>query len=163
MVGTFLRLAMRWSIVIAVVRRNAGVVSMLAMFWKCLVCAMRGACPVVRLNPVECILRGLLGFVEHNLGETFEAVTILDLLLAVCRIVLSDSLLLCPDEMLELLNLCFQRAQIVHILFNLRLWEVLIFMTNAVKAVCVGVCDNVVWDGKISLDLEDLGRADLSE
>lgn len=85
---------------------------------------------VVTMDLVEYLVGSFPSFVDNCLGETLQTVTILDLLIEVCRSMFSDSFLFGPDKILELHHLCSQPVKLFHFLLDAELREFVVPIAN---------------------------------
>jgi hypothetical protein len=99
---------------------------------------------VVTMDLVEGVVCSFSSLVNNCLGKTLQTVAVLHVLLEVCLSVFRNGLLLDPDKILELLELCSHPVQFVHFLLDAELWELTILIAHRLKAPWIGICDDLI-------------------
>lgn len=106
--------------------------------------------------PIE-VVSSISSFLGYHLDETFQAITVLDLLFDVVCGMNPKSLLLLEDQICEFLQLCFHPLKLGNIILNAVLREI-VLLAKVLKSLRVGVGGDLVGNREVCLDVHDFHR-----
>lgn len=116
---------------------------------------------VLTMYPIEHFVGSMASFVDKCLCETFKTAAVANVLLEVRGSTFSYRLLLRPDEILKLLDLCFHPVKLLHVFLDVEVWEVILF-ANWLQSLRVGIGGNELCQAEIRLERDESGCMILS-
>lgn len=98
--------------------------------------------------------------VGNILDDTLQAIAVFEADSLLMAAVMSNRPLLLVDKILDLPELTPEVVQLIKFLLDARMW---LHTVGRLKSFRIRIADDLIWNGKIRLDVHDLGDAGLSE
>lgn len=135
---------------------------LLEMWWKWWVVELIVKEVIFAINGAVDMVSSFASFVCNGLDNTLQAIAVVDISLKVVGSVTSNSLFLLSNHILKFEELSTHPLKLGDLILNSELREISI-LAGRLKSLWVWIGDNVIWNRRIRLDVDDFGFAGLPE